>query len=131
VIRARVARVVVAAVAAITVAGCQSFADAQTHRRLERMRAEALRDIDQPACVARGGHVSGFGMFGLPTCIVPFADAGKACTDAADCDGNCVRYDDFAQAGTRVGGTCQVESPEDGCFQFVEAGLAQMALCAD
>jgi hypothetical protein len=122
---------VVAVAATVVLSACQSFSDWRMRNSLERMRADARRDIDEPACIAKGGHVGGFGMFGTPACIVPFPDAGKACTDSAECAGECERYDDLVEAGTRVGGTCQVQTPEDGCFQTIVEGVAQQAICVD
>jgi hypothetical protein len=94
-------------------AGCESFRDARMHAGAERARAEALARIDQPACRAKGGQVSARGMFGLPTCVVPFADAGKACSNKIDCDGRCLAGESDLPIGTAATGQCQ---RDDACF---------------
>ena len=34
------------------------------------------------ACAAKGGAMQPVGRAQIPTCVIPYADAGKACTDS-------------------------------------------------
>ncbi|EPX58743.1 hypothetical protein D187_003704 [Cystobacter fuscus DSM 2262] len=65
-------------------------------------------------------------------CVIPYADAGKACRDGDDCQGSC-RYtaDGQPPADAPVTGTCQVSNDPCGCFATVEDGKLQAALCVD
>ena len=36
------------------------------------------------SCAARGGSMQPVGRLQRPTCVVPYADAGKTCSDKAD-----------------------------------------------
>ncbi len=59
----------------------------------------------------------GLGMFGLPACVIPYYEAGKACNDNADYVGVC-----DAPAAAVLGekgrtGACQVDSFDShGCI---------------
>ncbi|MBB4131797.1 hypothetical protein GGR62_002600 [Xanthomonas campestris] len=63
-------------------------------------------------------------------CVVPYADAGKACTDNSDCSGDCLATS-IVPTGTATSGTCQRDSDRFGCRQEVVGGLGQAALCID
>jgi hypothetical protein len=121
------------AVVALSLAlcGCQRLHDQQMERSLARARTEATRQIDEPACKAKGGAVRQVGMLGLPSCVLPFPDAGKACQSKADCTGAC-----FAPAGAAVGtkaaGACQVDTAAIfGCNDTVEGGVVTSGMCVD
>ena len=78
------------------------------------------------ACVAKGGHASR-APFGSPICEVPFADADKACTGKADCQGRCLKFEDGSdprpQLGDRVTGACEASDETFGCYGRVEGGI--------
>ncbi len=66
----------------------------------------------------------------IPRCIVPYADAGKTCTDNAECSGDCLATS-IVPTGTATTGTCQRDSDRFGCRQEVIGGMGQAALCID
>src|SRR5688572_30739460 len=84
---------------------------------LQESRAKALAEIDQDACRRNGGHIGGVGMFGMPTCLIPNADGGKACTDSSQCLGKlCLQTDDSPLWTPDSTGKCILdESQTYGC----------------
>jgi hypothetical protein len=84
------------------------------------------------ACAARGGTWGPVGRLQAPSCVLPYADAGKACRDSDDCEGEC-RYagEETLEAGQAVAGQCQVNSDRFGCFTRIEDGKAEPAICID
>lgn len=84
-------------------------------------------------CTKKGGKYSRQGRAGAYRCIVPYADAGKSCQDASDCEGNCkAKQGDFFPAGApNVEGQCSSDNSPFGCFQTIENGVALPALCVD
>lgn len=100
-------------------------------RSVEQERARALRSIDVPKCEREGGHVQDVGMFGMPSCVKPFADAGKSCGDESDCDGVCVAPP-AAEVGDHVSGACQADTASlFGCFDVIEKGIVVGGMCFD
>ncbi len=86
---------------------------------------------DAQACAAQGGRVQPLGLRGQPTCVVPYADAGKACSDKRDCSGNCLASGTVA-AGAQATGVCQRDVSQNfGCQQRIVGGVAGPALCID
>lgn len=81
-------------------------------------------------CAARGGAMQPVGRLQRPTCVVPYADAGKACSDKADCQGACVLEGNLEAQGP-VTGQCQKTNVQFGCFAKVEHGKATAAICID
>lgn len=74
---------------------------------------------DEAACRARGGVWGNMGMFQIPMCNLPAADAGHLCTSSASCDGYC------APALSLVGygfGRCSDWTLNFGCFATLEDG---------
>jgi hypothetical protein len=84
----------------------------------------------EASCATRGGHIQPVGRMGLPTCVAPYADAGKACTDKAQCQGSCILAGNL-EAKTDVIGTCQKTNVQFGCFAKVVNGKAENAICVD
>jgi hypothetical protein len=69
-------------------------------------------------------------------CVIPFKDAGRACSGKADCEGKCFASPGVGQRELRVGmavkGQCQSENFEFGCLARVEDGkLATAFMCTD
>lgn len=95
------------------------------------MRSEAREDIDVAACLASGGKVEGIGMFGIPSCVAYYEDAGKACIDNSQCQGKCFVPNTY-EIGTPMNGVCQ-ESGHDsfGCISTIENGAVADAFCQD
>jgi hypothetical protein len=84
----------------------------------------------EASCTARGGKIQNVGRIQMPTCVVPFADAGKSCTDKAQCQGDCILAGNFEDKGS-VTGQCQQSSVQFGCFAKVVNGQATRAICID
>lgn len=94
---------------------------------------EMATAAERAECEAAGGSVARDGMRGWEQCIQTFADAGKACTDNADCLGQCRLSlgDDMPEAGKPITGKCQATDSPFGCYATVEDGRATPALCVD
>jgi hypothetical protein len=86
----------------------------------------------QIACEQRGGTLERVGRLQSFQCIVSYADAGKTCSDGAQCQGDCrIEGNDGLNAGANVTGQCQASSNGFGCFTRVEDGKATATLCVD
>ncbi len=85
------------------------------------------------ACRDRGGHWGPQGLLGRDGCVLPYADAGKRCTDGDQCLGDCraVESTSFPRPGQSATGQCQANTSPFGCFTRVENGKAEAALCVD
>ncbi len=83
------------------------------------------------ACAARGGQIEMVGRRGLPTCVVPYADAGKACTDNAQCQGGCIVEGNLEPNDAPVTGQCKRSNVQFGCYAKVVNGKAVGAICVD
>jgi hypothetical protein len=67
-----------------------------------------------------------------PTCVINFADAGKACTDSDQCAGKCLYEGDGPPpAGTPAAGKCQADSDPCGCSTELIGGVPQAGICVD
>ncbi|RBB25261.1 hypothetical protein BRN16_14640, partial [Xanthomonas oryzae pv. oryzae] len=78
----------------------------------------------------KGGQLRPVGRLQIPRCIVPYADAGKTCSDNADCSGDCLATS-IVPTGAAATGTCQRDSDRFGSRQEVVGGKGQAALCID
>lgn len=116
---------------ALYLCACHAHREPRMDTSVQAARKDALAGIDGKACRAKGGHVGGYDMFGLPTCLQPLSDGGKACTDKADCEGRCLNAGPPLPPGTAVSGICQREEPLGGCWQEVTGGRAMQGWCAE
>ncbi len=82
------------------------------------------------ACAAKGGTMTPVGKAQIPTCVIPYADAGKTCTDKSQCQGQCVLEGNLESTGP-VAGTCQKTNRQFGCYARVVNGKATAAICVD
>ena len=84
------------------------------------------------ACTAKGGAFSQQGMLGCYQCAVTYSDALKACQDSSDCQGKCKNTGEFVDTGaSNQSGQCASDSSPFGCYQTIEEGVAQPAICVD
>ena len=84
------------------------------------------------ACTAKGGAFSQQGRLGCYQCVVNYTDAGKACQDSTDCQGKCKNTGEFIAANVKTqSGQCASDSSLFGCYQTIEKGVAQPAICVD
>lgn len=89
-------------------------------------------ELDQ--CDARGGEVKSVCRLGLPSCVLPYADAGKSCSDSSECEGACwlvMQEGDKVQPGDSAVGECQPDSNICGCNFEILGGAVQPGLCVD
>ena len=124
-------RVLLLVVAAGLMCGCSTSPDPQMLESAERSRAEALAKIEQDKCLTEGGFLGGVDAVGRPTCLKPFADAGKVCSDKSQCQGFC-RAPDGAAVGSRSTGTCQSYTHfYYGCYNEIRKGTVVGGMCFD
>ncbi len=84
------------------------------------------------ACAAKGGAFSQQGMLGCYQCVVSYTDAGKTCQDSSNCQGKCKNTGEFvATSASNQSGQCASDSSPFGCYQMIEEGVAQPAICVD
>ena len=106
-------------------------ADESKADSLNKMKQEALAKIDVLACLSHGGVIKGVCMSDLPTCVQQYLDAGKKCSDSAECVGECRIEHDFVKKNLPAVGYCSADNNPCGCFQLIKSGVAQAVLCAD
>lgn len=86
------------------------------------------------ACAKAGGTLQPVCRMQKPMCLITFSDAGKSCTDGAQCgSGRCLAENPTASTGGGAGATGQCSTTNDpcGCYQRIDKGVAQPTLCAD
>ncbi len=84
----------------------------------------------EPECLSRNGHWSQQGLGGGPyVCDLRANDAGKVCTDGAQCEGQCL-VDNATEVGTRGVGDCSDYLVTYGCHKYLEQGVVH-ELCTD
>ncbi|WP_436356054.1 hypothetical protein [Brevundimonas sp. CEF1] len=95
--------------------------------------AEApVRSAEASACAARGGEMQQVGRARTWQCVVKYADAGKRCTDASQCQGQCeISGNSGIAPGAAAAGQCQADSNRFGCRTTVKDGKAEATLCID
>ena len=93
--------------------------------------AEAYREARDVDCQAAGGTLQRLGRLQREQCVIPYADAGKACSRKSDCSGQCLATGE-PEAGLVATGTCQRDVSQNfGCRQRIEDGKAQGTICVD
>jgi len=107
--------------ALLALAGCAPSAEKATDQS-----AEAA------TCAARGGEMRPVGRLQSVQCVIRYADAGKPCTDGAQCQGACLASADARPAvGAAASGFCAADSNRFGCRTVIEHGQAKPTLCID
>lgn len=95
---------------------------------------EALT-ADPAACAKAGGELKPVCRMQRPMCLITFSDAGKACSDGAECgSGRCVAAPSDVPPplpSVPVKGICAATNDPCGCYQRIEDGLAQPTICVD
>lgn len=88
--------------------------------------------VSSSACTARGGEMRQVGRMQSWQCVIKYADAGKRCTDASQCEGVCeIAGNSGVAPGARAVGQCQADSNRFGCRTTVKDGKAEATLCID
>jgi putative hemolysin len=93
--------------------------------------ARELSAADRAACTSAGGTVQRRGRMQAESCVHAFADAGKQCSDSAQCRGKCVGSTGDTASATPVSGQCQADDRLFGCYAEVKGGKAVNAICVD
>ena len=92
---------------------------------------EAYREARDVDCQAAGGTLQRLGRLQREQCVIPYADAGRACSRKSDCTGQCLAAGE-AVAGDAASGTCQRDASQNfGCRQRIDDGKAQGTICVD
>ena len=108
--------------ALVLVSGCVS-SGTRVSQSASYARIKPIIPADEATCVARGGSWSQVGLPGSPpTCDLPTTDAGRACSDSIDCEGECL-----AQGKA---GICSANVREFGCHSVFSYGSVG-TLCRD
>ncbi len=82
------------------------------------------------ACADKGGTIRPVCRRQIATCVIAYKDAGKACTDGAQCDGHCLYKDDPPAGAGALTGQCQADSNPCGCRTTLTAGQPT-TICVD
>lgn len=82
------------------------------------------------SCAARGGSMQPVGRLQRSTCVVPYADAGKTCSDKADCQGACIAEGNAESQGATTG-QCQKTNVQFGCYAKIVGGKSTGTICVD
>ena len=80
-------------------------------------------------CMRVGGEWTQLGRAPVKQCLRQTTDAGKACSDSQQCEGQCIAPEGTTD-GAETGGACSVDTNPFGCQQRVRDGVA-MTLCVD
>lgn len=126
-------RILIAA-AALLMAACQPMPASETDLAEAAPAVQSVAGSeDAAACAAAGGKMRPQGRMQSVRCVIGYADAGQACTDGDDCQGDC-RIEDVANAptaGADAVGQCQAASGRFGCYTTIEDGKAEATICVD
>ena len=123
---------VIGAVSVVMAACVTSAQEPVPKGRFTAVRVES--EQDRLACQADGGTAGRRGLH--PTaqvCVIPYADAGKACNDSQQCSGLCLaEYQGGGQTTLQDAvGRCQADNASVGCLGEVRAGRVDGILCVD
>lgn len=83
------------------------------------------------ACEAEGGTYAQICLMGDWACVRRLPDAGKPCTDKAQCSGQCRFEGGTPPKDATAVGACQRTTNPCGCHASVIEGKVQPALCVD
>lgn len=87
---------------------------------------------EEKACIKQGGKWVRAGLAGGYMCLIKAKDAGKSCTDSAQCEYRCIaNISESVQPGGKGSGQCQTTNSHFGCYSVVKDGVVQPAICVD
>lgn len=113
------------------ITGCTSTSEKSMDEVRQEIRLNALSKIDVLACLDNGGVIQSVCMFGAPTCVYRYMDAGDECSDSSECQGECRIESEFVEVGTKTTGQCSADSNPCGCHQLIINGKAAYGVCSD
>jgi len=115
----------------LAVAGCASTTAPGAAVPADGAATATPATLDAAACRQAGGALTPLGRLQRVQCVVPYADAGKACSAKADCTGQCLAQGEVAP-GAKAQGLCQVDISQNfGCRQRIDGGVALGTICVD
>ena len=101
-------------------------------------------DAARHACMGHGGAWKRVCLAQEYRCVIPYPDAGQACSDSSECKGQCLidltdkcdpgsgcSHVKVPDAGSEVRGMCQVDNDPCGSFVVVKKGHAQSIVHKD
>jgi hypothetical protein len=91
----------------------------------------AVNSGDPAACGAAGGTIRPVCRLQRPMCVIPYADAGKACTSNSQCAGGCIYDGAPIAANGATTGQCRQNNDPCGCVEHVDGGKKVGGLCVD
>ncbi|MEZ0470721.1 hypothetical protein [Luteimonas salinilitoris] len=106
----------------VLLAACSTPAEQSSTLSMQPVASEA-------ECLQRGGQWTQLGRAPVKQCLLRTTDAGKACTDGAQCEGLCLASEG-SEDGATVSGTCSADTNRFGCQQRMTDGAA-VTLCVD
>lgn len=87
---------------------------------------------DEASCKTAGGDWRPICRMQNPACVMTYKDAGKACTDGSQCEGQkCVADVTTATPGAAATGKCVTNSDPCGCTTLITDGKTAGTLCVD
>lgn len=111
----------VLAVFALALAACAAPAE----------HAGPTQNTAESQCAAQGGQLERVGRAQTLQCVIPYADAGKACRGPAACEsGRCLGPAD-ADPDSNIVGECAPNNMRFGCYSVISGGRVQSAICVD
>jgi hypothetical protein len=115
-----------ALLAAVALGGCRADAPGEA--------ASVQPPLRQ--CAAMGGTVREVGLARARACVIPYADAGKRCSDDSECIGRCLieqwEGDHPPVPGDAAAGRCERTNQTFGCSAEIRGGkLATPFVCID
>lgn len=87
---------------------------------------------DETSCKTVGGDWRPICRMQTLACVITYKDAGKACTDGSQCEGQkCVADVTTATPGATAAGKCVTNSDPCGCTTLITEGKTAGTLCVD
>ena len=122
---------------AIFITACGGTSSSKTDKPADPIKpAVSLSELAQSiksesACKAKGGQWQRVGMLQALACVLPTSDAGKACTDASQCQMSCLVVNPALKPGSKATGQCSDSTNVFGCKTYVKNGKVEGTLCID
>jgi len=116
-------------IATVFLVGLLAACSAPDERSDSNAGPDAASVTHEAECAAVGGQWTQLGRAPVKQCLRQTTDAGKACTDSEQCEGQCIAPEGSVD-GTVVAGSCSVDTNPFGCQQRLRDGVAS-TICVD
>ncbi len=124
----RLAALIIALFSLVFISACQTSPSVIDNQNDSVSTSESLAK----ACLAKGGEYTKQGKLQMYRCVMQFSDAGKSCSDSAECQGSCLNSNRLIETNTsNVVGQCASTDSPFGCREIVENGVGKGFLCID